>query len=457
MSLLPDMLGLGCGAILWLTAMAQLGRDQSDLHNRQSWGFTILGMLLGGWLTTINLWAGLLTIWVSLLTQVMLPVSVVWQQTALKSLVLVAGYGVAVNGFQLPWVPWLFGGMVVIGTLTTIWALLMLATKPYPSRDFHLVIPGTPFWIYDNDKTPQLRGGQGNPNHYDALVGLSVAAGAGLLHLGYGWPLPCLVLMVTASLLHHEVTQGHVYFGATALGLGLLAHPDWPVVVIFSGIGVAGLLWWRPWRLRGPHTIASGRIDCWLMMLKIWWRGGWKIRVCGYGTGSWLHRSIQHRTASHQADKMAIWTVAHNEFVQQLFEYGLLGMLLLMGLVGSLLWAAWQAGPLGEAVWLVGLVACAIASLNFPWTWFQTLPDTGRQRTFVVPKEKLRPGMPLTRESTGLPLDPQIPLRYQMHPQTGDLIIEEVPNVPPLFVGSPALLWWNWLVAVMVTKAGLPA
>ena len=441
-------------AILWLTAMAQLGRDQSDLHNRQSWGFTALGIVIGCWLTTIQLWAGLLTIWVSLMTQVMLPVSVVWQQMAWKSLILAVGYGVLVLLLPLGWVPVLLGSMVVIGTLTAAWALTMLLTKPYPSRDFSLKIPHTPWMIYDNDKTPQLRGGQGNPNHYDGLVGMSVAAGAGLVHLGAWWPLPCLIFILIVSLLHHKFTQGHVYFGMTALGLVLIAHPPWPVL---TGTGATFALWflvWLPPHLYGPHSHASGRVECWIMMLKLWWAGGWKIRVCGYGTGSWLHRSIQHRTESKRPDLRAIWTVAHNEYVQQVFEYGLMGLLLLLGLLGSLLWAAYQSGPIGEAVLIVGLVVCTIATVNFPWTWFQTLPDTGRQRTFVVPKEKLRPGMPLNRETTGLPLDPQIPLRYQIHPNTGDLIIEEVPNVPPLFVGSPALLWWSWLVAVMVTVVG---
>lgn len=151
----------------------------------------------------------------------------------------------------------------------------------------------------------------------------------------------------------------------------------------------------------------------------------------------------------------AIYTSAHNEFVQQLFEYGMVGGVLLLGFLASSLSAALHAGPGGEAALIVGVVCCGIASWNFPWTWMQQLPNLQAMRMHRLPAARLVPGMALTAASTGLPITPGAALRYERCRETGDLLIEEVSDKPNvLFVGSTTLLWWSWGVAVLVTVAG---
>ena len=441
--------GLAVLALVWLGAMAQQGSDWNELYNRQRFGFLLIGLAIGAWLTTIQFWAGLLCVW-TVLGTTLVPGSTAWRGATYRSLLVAVGYGVLVSSVTADWIVPVLSMMVVIGTLTAAWVLVGEALKDDTGRDgrFHWPIPYTRWAVYDPEKGNRIRGGQGNPNHYDGVIGFSIAACGGLLFLGAWWPLPCAGLMLVASLLHKRITQGHLFYAVTAVGLVALHLPcDWPWLWLGGVVG-AGLLIFRPWRWTGAHSPSSGRVEVWRCMLVYWWQQGWPKRLLGFGTSSWLSYSLQFKQESKKAELNAIYTNAHNEYVQQTIEGGLIGLGLMGAFLGSLFWQTWHGGPEGRAVWLVLLTGLTMALTNFPWTWLQAFPNLYEQRVHRVPKDRLTMGMALTAESTGCPIRPGVPLRYQIEPATGDLIVEEVGDTEPLYVGSPTLVWWSLAVAV---------
>lgn len=442
--------------LIWLTALAQLGRDQTDLHNRQHWGFTVCSWLVGLWLWSINPWAGALVIWCSLMTQVVSPVSEPWGRIGIKSLALAGGFGAAVMQMQSTAIPWALAMLHLCGVIAAVWVVIGERIKPNPALGSYVWdIPYTPWKIYDGEKQNRLRGGHGNPNHLDGVWALGFAAGAGLIHLGWWAAMPGCLLILATSLLHRRLTQGHAWFALTGLVLLGVSLPHWHGWFL-SGLLLCGLTAYvQPWHWRTMASPASGRLNSWMTMLTIWWGQCWMIRLAGLGMGSWLHWALRVPMPSKRKGQNAIYTSAHNEFVQHVFEYGIIGAVLLLGFLGSSLSAALHAGPVGEAVLIVGVVCCGMASWNFPWTWMQQLPNLQAMRMHRLPAAKLIPGMALTAESTGLPITPGVPLRYERCRETGDLLIEEVSDKPNvLFVGSTTLLWWSWGVAVLVTVAG---
>ena len=206
----------------------------------------------------------------------------------------------------------------------------------------------------------------------------------------------------------------------------------------------------------------SGRFALWrLAVSDCWWKRGWRVRFCGWGAGTW-RRETEAATREHLNG--VIFTAAHNEYVQTLCEYGLVGLGLLGWVLGDALWTAAHGTPEHQAMGLVGVALCLIAGTNFPWSWFHEVQDrtpyavtvlavhpdhgvgiqtcTTYARAQAATKDFLAQGMPA----------PQISLWYDgLGPLTATA--DEPPDLidrVPKHVGSPALNWLSFLIGCLV-------
>lgn len=108
------------------------------------------------------------------------------------------------------------------------------------------------------------------------------------------------------------------------------------------------------------------------------WVRKWRIRLIGVGTGSFytvLLPSVLEKFGRYNPDAKRydsiVFLHAHNEFVEMLVERGVVGLVSLLGLVGTALWGTLLAGPEGQAVFLVLCAWVSIALVNFPLSIFR--------------------------------------------------------------------------------------
>lgn len=206
----------------------------------------------------------------------------------------------------------------------------------------------------------------------------------------------------------------------------------------------------------------SGRFALWRLAVRgCWWARGWRVRLCGWGAGTW-RRETEAATREHLNG--VIFTAAHNEYVQTLCEYGLVGLGLLGWVLGDALWTAAHGTPEHQAMGLVGVALCLIAGTNFPWTWFQEVAD---QRPYAVTVLTVHPEQgvgiqtcPTYAQAVGACKDfvaqgmppPAISLWYHgLAPLTASAEepVEAIDKVPK-HVGSPALNWLSWLIVCLM-------
>lgn len=192
---------------------------------------------------------------------------------------------------------------------------------------------------------------------------------------------------------------------AACLALSMLHHPAWSVLSLFllaplwkfpgqswiwvACAGLAGLavifpllaiglaligvctMAPRAWRCRmSAQDVDHGRVWIWSILLFGWWHSGWMARWLGLGWGSWTSwadsfSQLEQRKTGLPPKHAAFMTHPHNEYVHLLFEHGVIGLLLLCGWIGSLLWQTWQVEP---ALLIPAVTLCAIAMTCFPWT-----------------------------------------------------------------------------------------
>jgi hypothetical protein len=160
----------------------------------------------------------------------------------------------------------------------------------------------------------------------------------------------------------------------------------WGIVIALSWISWSLLfrylqqpeLWWHD----------SGRFEEWWTMLREWWRSTWWTILFGCGIRSWAQTSatLCHQRTIHHPNQR-IFAMAHNEYIQQVFEYGLVGVLALMGYTGIVLWKAYL---LHYGLFLVGVVMVSVAMMTFPWSFYHKV---------FLPKEQTPDGQILFEES----------------------------------------------------------
>ncbi len=157
----------------------------------------------------------------------------------------------------------------------------------------------------------------------------------------------------------------------TVLALGLIPTGDPKIVE--EGRGVTALQ-------RGlKRTESISPADPSLAIRKVMWRDTLRMiaarPLSGVGAGAWENDIPLYQEESAQLETDYY---VHNEYLQLLAEYGVVGWLFLLGLLGWLLAAAWrtlsQRGETAEAEapWRAVLL-CSLASLllvsnvGFPW------------------------------------------------------------------------------------------
>lgn len=157
----------------------------------------------------------------------------------------------------------------------------------------------------------------------------------------------------------------------TVVGLGLIGTGDNKIAE--EGRGQNALE--RGFKRTGSISAADPSLGIRMIMWKATGRMIQQRPLSGVGAGAW-----ESEIPLYQSDGAQLETdyYVHNEFLQLLAEYGLVGWLFLLGLFACLLTAAWrtlngksvqaQAEAPGRAVLLCSLLALLVVSnVGFPW------------------------------------------------------------------------------------------
>ena len=470
------------------STLAYQGRDSCDQWNRVAWCWTGLLLMEAWWLP--NIWMGLLLAMVTLGCAPPLacmeraaiqnfphmkdavflyPRHELLERIALPAGVFALAYTVMVELVQATSVLWILAALVGLGHLVGAWAWYSKYGSPLESYQRHL---GLWFWVHDESRVCP-RAGQGNANHAQAVAALAVASCYGLALAASPWWLFGLPLPLYAIALCHDertcwLNQGVLHtLVATLVFLSLLAVPSvgaWGWACLILPMGAAC---WRlkPWQEHPHGGFDSGRLRLWReVLMGLWWPHGWRVRLGGFGTGSWRQSTPGFTIPRFQR---VVFTAAHNEYVEQLFEHGLIGLVLLLGLLGTWLWQAWLGGPLGHALLIVELTLCSIALTNFPWTFFHTVQEpqpyayaamapnvSGQQSGMAMQICKTQGDLQqIMRVMQQQGWNPTLtawlhgqPAPMLLSPQ--DVLTLELDKTPK-WVGSPALVALSFIVAVL--------
>jgi hypothetical protein len=144
-------------------------------------------------------------------------------------------------------------------------------------------------------------------------------------------------------------------------GLAQQASAYWTATVESHTLGV------QTWTQRWPRLRLSAH--------------KWTIRLLGLGTHTWF-RWTRDPTLAHTAvltddgtRQGIVFLSAHNEYVEWVFEHGLVGGVVLGGFLWTTVSPLWASPGPGHAVYLLAVTLCSIAMMSFPWTLFQEVPD----------------------------------------------------------------------------------
>jgi O-antigen ligase len=111
---------------------------------------------------------------------------------------------------------------------------------------------------------------------------------------------------------------------------------------------------------------------------RAFWAHRWRVRLIGFGTGMWYPMTkwpamMRHGTFDPETKTLTgvVFLSAHNEYVETLFEQGIVGFLAAVGFVLYALHATWTGGVVGLAVLIPLMALLSIAFCNFPFTLFR--------------------------------------------------------------------------------------
>ena len=390
---------LGC--VVLFAAWAQC-LDVNDLWNKVTWTGALLGAAIGVVVADWNVWAGLLiamvflsqsmAVWVvggpvemtvptvtgtpRVLKNVMLmsgPMpSDVYRRTLIGAAVFAGAYAALAPQMQIGMVRPLLWVLASVGVGTGAWALYSWRK----GRTYHEEW-GRGLWVMHGHYLPNkyIDAGQNMPNHAESVAMVGLAALAGLAWMGDPWVL-LLALFPLATLLlcgGVKVTQGLLH--GAVLAAAMLLVWNWrigAVAVAACPLAVLGIGWWHA---GGRADFDSFRLWLWRESLVRWWRLGWTARVLGLGTGRYTEFLVG---ANHPGANNATFTSAHNEYVQQTVEHGVVGLVVMVAYLVDALWRTGTGLPEQQAVFLMGATLCSVALVNFPWTLMHELPVLSR-------------------------------------------------------------------------------
>lgn len=376
----------GLIGLVVMSSLASVGWDLFEMRNRENWWWTCILLMEAAILPNHYLGAvvamfalGLFQIGRSwfILRGIVIPVA-----GLTGAMLALPTYLTRASLAPILW------SMVTVGLGLGLWGMIGVLK---PERPWTLAVPNSWFgmWGIYEHATEAMRHicGQGNTLHLVSVASLTLTAAVGLVLLGH--PLAWVAIPICAvpivlvwwnQIRYDPVTQlnirhwkqcGQAGFNLAVLGVALLAVL-WPLAALaLCGLSTLAVLVWivvrRPWR-EGHLALDSGRVAYWKDAIElVWWPAGWKARVIGFGTSTWFAATIRMAESRKHVN---VFTTAHNEYVQCLVEHGVIGLTVLCAYLGEALWRTYHGGVEGQAVFLLGVMVCGIASISFPWTFF---------------------------------------------------------------------------------------
>lgn len=363
---------------LLMASLAGPGREGYDLKNRVHWWAVGLCLLIASQIA--NPYAAVLMALCALgLTNAYQPSRLLQYVWAMAT---VGGVYAALSPAMRPWmvepVLWM---LVAITSCLGLWGLYSMRRLRLCSKYERIWPIWGPFKIrlYEPVRDIGIECGQGHPNHLQCVQVLGIAAVIGLGVLGYWWLwllIPLLYVPIQASqrfAAWNQPTQGVFHLLNLAVGGAALQLGAGLGVALVGSYAVGLVILARPWNLRTHEWADNGRLEVWVRMLKRWVSQPWLCWIFGIGTGSWVITHVEQLTTEHEQERrnnLILFTAAHNEYLQQLVEYGVVGLAALLLYVGTALEFLAHAGPVGMALFYPALACCSFALVNFPWTFY---------------------------------------------------------------------------------------
>lgn len=421
--------------MLALPVMAQGGRAACDMWNRCTWLIFGCGVALTLGMWSVNPSAALAFGMIVTGALTVAP----WEQAFPRSLYPAYAAGIAwlvlAPQMQSDYVRPVLVGFVLTGCWFGAWAVFSnwQGQRPYQvtwGRGFGWL--PRPLFCWHEDSPTHLKAGQGNSNHLQSMAVLCIASCVGVALFWSSWILLALPLLMFPLLLRVNkegvFSQAHIHLLSTLVAVAAVVSASGRLAwLILSGYVLLGVLVAKPWRSENRGWDGR-RFQLWNLALReIWWPMGWRRRLIGVGTATW-----EPLTAPITMQKISgvVFTTAHNEYVQFLVEHGILGLACLGLYLMTTLVRLWQGGPEGQALFIVAVALCSIASANFPWSWFHEIPQP--PTCLGCQKMALPPGV----------VAPDTHCRCSEPRQLG-------PS-QPLYVGSPGLLAMSLVLAILV-------
>lgn len=277
--------------------------------------------------------------------------------------------------------------LVGLGVMTTVWSIVSLyfhfkqGHLQQFGRDMYRKRVKVWLWEFDLYESGAIHifcAGHLNSNFTQPFQCLAVAAGAGLAMQGSNvalYLLPILLFPLVAYLwAQRMVGQWAVHISVLA-ALVLYYFYGWMAAtgLVAAGAVAIGVMYYAHFvtRKEGDLWWDNGRFREWYLVIWQWWRcRSWLMFIIGGGIRSWVQASsdLGALKANEKNSYTApIFSNAHNEYIQQLFEYGVVGFIALLWYVGTVLVKAY-ALSLG-LFWVACMLASA-AALTFPWTFY---------------------------------------------------------------------------------------
>lgn len=290
--------------------------------------------LFAGWIAAQDRWMGLLTGWVGL--------SLLWTPTVAgfetaETLVLSACAVMIVRHLSPTWRAHCTTGLVVMGLFQVLYGVQQWLGYDVLWHGLQPIIP-----------IQAMIGTTGNSNYYGVYLAM-------IAPLAPWWAVPIFLMGIALS--HSLVAVAAVCAGLLwrvrhdqgHLGIGL---------ALTIGFAAAVLT------LKGPTPLSgmAHRLEVWqLAVQSLTWKG-WLI---GVGPGSWA-QTVPGLQVALGIYPNEVFLQGHNEWLQFLYEYGLVGV----GCLAGWLWAhrrAWT-GPSGPSCLAVGICSLGMFPLHLAMT-----------------------------------------------------------------------------------------
>lgn len=296
-----------------------------------------------------------------------------------------------------------------LGVATGLWSMLSahyhrLRAKDWKGHNVYTFPIKLGWWKFDvfEGVTNDFTAGHLNSNFTQPLQCIFVAANVGLIASGQWWmwaTLPILLFpFVAYAVIQHRPGQWLVHL--FTLSVLLVYHfYGWPwatsLLLVGAFWGLGGAFRYFETRL-DEYWWDSGRFREWWGVFKLWHAcHSLLIYIIGGGIRSWVQASTDFGPAKAHARneyRSGIFSMAHNEYLQQLFEYGVVGLICLLW-YGAIVLMKASALHIG-LFWVVATLGSA-AMLSFPWAFYHIVSIEQPNPDGTIQVTQTRHGSPL--------------------------------------------------------------